>query len=68
MAVPVEVVYDDYDVDIAENQILAAATRALLRVPGVRREARQRLAHLGRILAEVSVLAPGAPIPTWCSA
>lgn len=65
MAVPVEVVYDDYDVDIPENQILAAATRALLRVPGVRREARQRLAHLRRTLAGVSVPAPGAPIPTW---
>ena len=34
LAIPLELRFDEYDVDIAENRILRAATERLLRVPG----------------------------------
>lgn len=46
MAVPLEVRFDEYDVDIAENRLLRAATERLLRVPRLPAVAARRLRHL----------------------
>ncbi|MFF6809827.1 McrC family protein [Streptomyces sp. NPDC012403] len=62
---PVEVVYDDFTTDIAENRILRAAVERLLRLPGVPREVRRRLLHQRARLADVTVLVRGRPLPEW---
>ncbi|MFC8423467.1 McrC family protein [Streptomyces sp. NPDC057236] len=62
---PVEVVYDDFTTDIAENRILRAAVERLLRLPGVPREVRRRLLHQRARLADVAVLVRGRPLPEW---
>lgn len=63
--VPVEVTYDDFTADIAENQILRSAIRRMLCVPRLSDSAAARLAHLDGRLAEVSVLRPGGSMPAW---
>lgn len=63
--VPIAVEYDDFTVDIAENQLLAMATRRLLTVPRVSTSARRQLQRLRHTLMEVSVPARGAPRPRW---
>lgn len=63
--VPVAVEYDDFTVDIAENQLLAMATRRLLTVARVSTSARRQLQHLRHTLAEVTVLPRGTPTPRW---
>ncbi|MFC8369907.1 McrC family protein [Streptomyces sp. NPDC057239] len=62
---PVEVAYDDFTTDIAENRILRAAVERLLRLPGVPREVRRRLLHQRARLADVTVLVRGRPLPEW---
>jgi 5-methylcytosine-specific restriction enzyme subunit McrC len=62
---PVEVLYDEYDMDIAENRLLLAATYRLLRLPGIPAETRALLRHLPVRLAGVSPLVPGRPLPAW---
>ncbi|MGV9954469.1 McrC family protein [Streptomyces cellulosae] len=62
---PVEVVYDEFTTDIAENRILRAAVERLLRLPGVPREVRRRLLHQRARLADVTVLVRGRPLPEW---
>lgn len=63
LAVPLEVRYDEYNVDIPENQILRAAAERLLKVPRMPAIATGRLRHLLVRLADVSRLAPGQPLP-----
>jgi 5-methylcytosine-specific restriction enzyme subunit McrC len=63
-ALPVEIEYDEYTTDIAENQILRAAVERLLRLPGVSGSVRRRLLHQRFRLAEVTPPAPGQS-PTW---
>ena len=63
--VPVEVTYDEFTVDIPENQILRTAVRRMLGVPGLSNSAAGRLAHIDGRLAEVSILRHGQPIPSW---
>ncbi len=63
--VPLEVAYDDFTVDIAENRILRAALEHLLRNPFVPRALRPRLAGLALQFAEVSRLVTSAPLPPW---
>lgn len=65
LPVPLAVEYDDFTVDISENQLLAAATMRLLRVPRVSETARRLLLRLRRTLADVSVPARGSAVPTW---
>lgn len=65
LPLPVEVRFDEYDADIAENQILLAACRRGLAVPRLRHETRSRLLHAIAQLDGVSVLASGAPRPAW---
>lgn len=63
--VPIAVEYDDFTVDIAENQLLAMATRRLLSVPRISASARRQLQRLRHTLMEISVPARGAPRPHW---
>ncbi|MEV5458116.1 restriction endonuclease [Streptomyces cellulosae] len=62
---PVEVRYDEFTVDIAENRILRAAVERLLRLPGVPREVRRRLLRQRSRLADVATLVLGRPLPDW---
>ncbi|WP_053633074.1 MULTISPECIES: McrC family protein [unclassified Streptomyces] len=62
---PVEVAYDEFTTDIAENRILRAAVERLLRLPGVPREVRRRLLHQRARLADTTPLVPGQPLPSW---
>lgn len=63
-AVPLEVRYDEYSVDIPENQLLLAAVERLLRTPGVGVRHRGGLQRLRVLLADVSPPARGTT-PTW---
>ncbi|MFJ7202393.1 McrC family protein [Streptomyces sp. NPDC098789] len=62
---PVEVTYDEFTTDIAENRLLLAATTRLLRLPGVPRPVHLGLSRLRARLADVSVLPPGHRLPVW---
>lgn len=63
--VPLEVVYDDHTPDIPENRLLLAATRRLLRVPGVAPASRAALQRLTARLDGVHALPGGARPPQW---
>ncbi len=63
--VPIEVRFDEFTIDIPENQILRTAIRRMLGVPRLAQGVRSRLLHLDGRLAEVSMLRPGAPLPAW---
>jgi 5-methylcytosine-specific restriction enzyme subunit McrC len=65
LPVPIAVEYDDFTVDIAENQLLAMATLRLLAVPRLSSTARRLLQRLRRSLAEVSVPPRGVALPRW---
>lgn len=67
LAVPLLVRYDDYLIDIPENQLLKGAAARLLRLPGTPVDAMNRLRVLrGAALADVSELVPGRPLPeSW---
>ncbi|MDP9983483.1 5-methylcytosine-specific restriction enzyme subunit McrC [Pseudarthrobacter oxydans] len=65
MLVPLEVSYDEFTEDIAENRILRAALERMSRVPGVRPEVLSRLRQLKGKLAAVTRLQSGAPLPVW---
>lgn len=65
LPVPVAVEYDDFTVDIAENQLLLAAALRLLTVPRISEVARRRLQRLRQTLSDVSVLSRGAVLPPW---
>ncbi|MEV4867682.1 McrC family protein [Streptomyces syringium] len=62
---PVEVIYDEFTTDIAENRILRTAVERLLRLPGVPNGARRRLLHQRARLADATPLVPGRPVPVW---
>ncbi|MGW3248449.1 McrC family protein [Streptomyces sp. NPDC001070] len=64
-ALPLEIVYDEYTTDIAENRILRAAAERLLRLPGVAAPVRRRLAHHRARLADASPLVRGHALPAW---
>lgn len=65
MLVPLEVSYDEFTEDIAENRILRAALERMGQVPGVRPEVLSRLRQLKGKLDDVTRLAAGAPLPPW---
>lgn len=65
MLVPIEVTFDEFTVDTAENRILRAALRMMLSVPRLRSDVRRRLLHLDSRLEGVEVVASGASIPAW---
>ena len=62
---PVEVRFDEFTTDIAENRLLLAATRRLLRLPNLPKRASLELLQLRQRLAEVSDLVRGTSSPTW---
>lgn len=63
LAIPLEVRFDEYDIDIAENRILRAATERLLRLPRLPAASVRRLRHLLSRLGDVQRLVPGQPLP-----
>ncbi len=65
LGLPLEVTYDDFTVDIAENQILLAACLRLLRTPGVPPAARTGLQRIRLQLADVTPLPARAVLPEW---
>lgn len=65
LAVPLCVRYDDFLVDVAENQIVKAATSRLLNLPGIGADVRSRLRKVRGRLADVSDLVSTARIPAW---
>jgi 5-methylcytosine-specific restriction enzyme subunit McrC len=62
---PVEVEYDEFTTDIAENRLLRAAVERLLRLPGVPHDVRRGLLHQRARLADVTVIQRGQPLPAW---
>lgn len=62
---PLEVTYDDFTVDVAENQILLAAATKLLRIPGLHARRRPPLQRLRLQLAGVTELRRGDALPRW---
>lgn len=64
-ALPVEVAYDEFTTDIAENRILRTAVERLLRLPGVPRDVRRGLLHQRARLADVTAIVRGQPLPDW---
>ena len=61
MLVPLEVSYDEFTEDIAENRILRAALERMSQVPRVRPEVLSRLRQLKGKLDAVTRLQSGAP-------
>ncbi|MFD4343798.1 McrC family protein [Streptomyces coelicoflavus] len=62
---PVEVAYDEFTTDIAENRVLRTAVERLLRLPGVPRDVRRRLLHQRARLADVTPVVRGQELPGW---
>ncbi|MFF7216667.1 McrC family protein [Streptomyces sp. NPDC008238] len=62
---PVEIAYDAYTADTAENRILRAAAERLLRLPGVPGPVRRLLAHQRVRLADALPLVRGQELPRW---
>ena len=62
---PLEVTYDEYTVDIAENQLLLGALLLALRLPRLAEDLRRRLWHLAARLDGVSALHQGRVLPEW---
>ncbi|PZE88872.1 hypothetical protein [Curtobacterium sp. MCBD17_008] len=60
---PVEVSFDNYGEDIAENRIVLTAAVRLLRLPGVPADVVGRLRRVVRMLDEVTVIPVNAPVP-----
>ena len=63
LGVPLEVRYDDYQADIAENRMILSAARRLLRLPGITPATRRALLRLCSALPDVAELPAGAPLP-----
>ena len=61
--IPVEVAWDEYTVDIAENQLLRSAGRLLLLLGGLPERVRARLVRLVRRLEGVTELHRGQALP-----
>src|SRR5665647_48343 len=65
LGIPLEIRYDEFTADIAENQLLLAAATRLLRMPTVTPAIRQSLQRLRLQLADVTPLVRGLPTPDW---
>ncbi|SMO41446.1 McrC family protein [Propioniciclava tarda] len=64
-SIPLEVRYDEFTVDIAENQLLLAAVEQLLRTPRVGVRHRAGLQRLRLQLADVTAPGRGGVRPSW---
>ena len=67
LGLPLEISYDEFTVDIAENQLLLSATTQLLRMPSVSQPVRRSLQRLRLQLADVTALVRGERRPQWIS-
>lgn len=65
LGLPLEISYDEFTVDIAENQLLLAATTQLLRMPSVSAPVRRSLQRLRLQLTDVTPLVRGETRPRW---
>lgn len=63
--IPVEITYDEFTTDIAENQILRAAIRRLLRIRSLHPATRRRLLRCLHRFVDVSDLVGGTEPPRW---
>jgi 5-methylcytosine-specific restriction enzyme subunit McrC len=63
--VPMEITFDEFTTDIAENRILRSALRRLMAVPRLGAQRRARLAHLDGRLAGCRLIRSGAALPGW---
>jgi len=62
---PIEVTVDEWTLDTDENRRLRAATRVLLSLPGLPKATLGGLRRVDRMLAEVTPVPRGAPLPPW---
>ena len=62
---PLLVRYDDFTIDVAENQLVRAAAKVLRTVPGLDPVVARRLRAIVQRLDDVSDLIPGQPLPDW---
>ncbi len=62
---PLEIRYDEFTVDIPENQILRTACERMLLVPRVEMESSRMLRRLLRDFADVQSIRRGDPEPAW---
>lgn len=65
IGIPLEVSFDEFTVDIAENQLLRSATERLLLAPSVDSQVRPTLQRIRLKLADVSPIPRGMPTPEW---
>jgi 5-methylcytosine-specific restriction enzyme subunit McrC len=69
LPLPLEVSYNEFSIDIAENRILAAAAARLLGLPGISVQARTHLRRTRQRLIGVTPLPAAAPVamplPAW---
>lgn len=65
LPLPLEVTFDEYDVDIAENRILRTALVRMSHVARLPMGLRRRLQHLAGRLDGARVLPSGSPVPAW---
>lgn len=63
LALPVEVAYDDFTIDIAENQLIRSAAARLRQLRDLDDRSRHRLGRLDAVLDGVSYLIPGQRSP-----
>ena len=63
VALPLEVRYDDYTVDIPENQLLLSAALRLRHLPDLPTNTRAALHRLVAVMGEVTPLIPGQQLP-----
>jgi 5-methylcytosine-specific restriction enzyme subunit McrC len=62
---PLEIVHDEFTIDIAENRILRTACERMLAVPRVDGESQLMLRRLLREFADVMPLHRADPVPIW---
>jgi 5-methylcytosine-specific restriction enzyme subunit McrC len=62
---PLEVTYDEFTTDIAENRLLLTAALRLLTMPRASRASRHALQRIRVMLREVTPIGRGAMLPRW---
>lgn len=62
LPIPLELAYDDYSADVAENRLIRGATELLLRLPLIPASARKRLLQVRAILEDVAPTPPGTAV------
>jgi 5-methylcytosine-specific restriction enzyme subunit McrC len=65
LPLPLEILYDEFTIDISENRILRTACERMLAVPLVDAESQRMLRRLLRDLSDVTPLHRGDQIPDW---